>query len=161
MTMNPQQWDIQLCRLLNSPSFAGLHAPKTLIGSATDEMRNHVPTCRQTLLFVLQDILVKNPLTKLKQNYSPKQKTQGVFPFLHLLVTTMPMASRICQKINQLDCYSLRAGTKPVVSTASKKRCAVQLGKKVFLLYKLFYSDLFTFQIKKKKKLRTQKRTNN
>lgn len=113
-------------------------------------------------LFMLQDNLVKNPLAKLKQNYSPKQKTQGVFPFLHLLVTTtMPMASRICQKINQLDCYSLRAGTKPVVSTASKKRCAVQLGKKVFLLYKLFYSDLFTFQIKKKKKLRTQKRTNN
>lgn len=32
-----------------------------------------------------------------------------------------------------------------------KKRYAVQLGKKVFLLYKLFYSDLFTFQIKKKK----------
>lgn len=108
-------------------------------------------------LFVLQDNLVKNPLAKLKQNYPPKQKTQGVFPFLHLLVTTMPMASRICQKINQLDCYSLRAGTKPVVSTASKKRCAVQLGKKVFLLYKLFYSDLFTFQIKKKKKIKDTK----
>lgn len=112
-------------------------------------------------LFMLQDNLVKNPLAKLKQNYSPKQKTQGVFPFLHLLVTTtMPMASRICQKINQLDCYSLRAGTKPVVSTASKNGMLYSQEKKSFYCIS-FSTQICLLSKLKKKKLRTQKRTNN
>lgn len=78
--MNPQQWDIQLCRLLNSPSFAGLHAPKTLTGSATDEMWKHVPTCRQNSFVRVIGYLSKKSISQIKTKLLPQTENPGRIP---------------------------------------------------------------------------------